>query len=89
MGVPTLQLEILEIVIFAIIVSLAQVTMVLNKENVMPFIKQGEAPISVVKCSCGQTLASVNDSCPKCGRNLRPLSKPDEKPAPEAKPERK
>jgi len=52
----------------------------------MPFIKQGEAPIAIVKCGCGQTLTSMHDSCPKCGRSLRPLSKPDEKSTPEAKP---
>lgn len=43
----------------------------------MPFVKQGIAPISVVKCGCGQTLASINAACPNCGKNLRPLSSPE------------
>lgn len=55
----------------------------------MPFIKKGIAPISVVKCGCGQTLSTVNAACPKCGKNLRPLSVPDAKPDLEDKPESK
>lgn len=43
----------------------------------MPFSKQGVAPIHVVKCGCGQTLSSINAACPKCGKNLRPLSRPE------------
>jgi len=43
----------------------------------MPFIKQGIAPIAVVKCGCGHTLDSINAACPKCGKNLRPLSNPE------------
>jgi hypothetical protein len=56
----------------------------------MPFMKKGIAPVSIVKCGCGQTLSSISSSCPKCGKNLRPLSSPDAlppKPQPEDKPD--
>lgn len=45
----------------------------------MPFAKHGVAPIAVVKCGCGQTLNSAHVACPKCGKNLRPLSNASEK----------
>lgn len=43
----------------------------------MAFIKTGIATVSAIKCSCGQTLESIFTQCPKCGKNLRPLSNPD------------
>jgi len=54
----------------------------------MAFIKNGVAPISEVKCGCGQNLQATQTSCPNCGKNLRPLSNPTaNKPAPVKDPE--
>jgi hypothetical protein len=51
----------------------------------MPFIKSGIATVGTIKCSCGQTLDSVFTACPKCGKNLRPFSNPDDKKKPAIK----
>jgi hypothetical protein len=53
------------------------VTLDLSEEDKMPFIKQGIAPILVVKCGCGSTLDSVHSACPTCKKNLRPLGNPE------------
>jgi hypothetical protein len=45
----------------------------------MPFAKHGIVTVSTVKCSCGCTLQSVATQCPDCGKNLRPLTNPDDK----------
>ena len=40
----------------------------------MPFMKTGVAPISTVRCGCGQVLDGVVATCPKCKKTIIPAN---------------